>query len=239
MAPSPRLSITPSEYVQRERKSIVLLTFAFIAVSALVHLVLSAIYPQFPIKSAQPEQTPQTVVIDRWPKPTPVPTLPPTPTPTPPPRVQIRETPQVQRSANPAASAQPIKPPVVDHRGQATGPPVVVIPTGGPGTRTTPVPDTSPQPMQTFAPCRMVRKIEPNYPDWVKNAGIQGVVAVVIAIGSDGRVQSAHVGASSGNAALDQAAVDAARASTYDCPLLSDRPETDLYQVIYTFRLDS
>lgn len=85
----------------------------------------------------------------------------------------------------------------------------------------------------------MLRKIQPDYPEFVKSAGIQGTASVIVAIGPDGQVQSARIGESSSNASLDNAALAAARASTYSCPPAQGRPGTELYQVIYQFKLDS
>jgi TonB family protein len=84
----------------------------------------------------------------------------------------------------------------------------------------------------------MLRKVQPDYPDSVKGAGIQGTTIVIVAIGPDGQVVSARVGDSSGNSTLDNAAVAAARASSYACPPTASH-QTDLYQVIYVFSLDS
>lgn len=53
-------------------------------------------------------------------------------------------------------------------------------------------------------------RAQPNYPSSARDAGIQGTVRIRFLIGKDGHVESASVAASSGNAALDQAAVDAA-----------------------------
>ena len=85
----------------------------------------------------------------------------------------------------------------------------------------------------------MTRKIQPDYPDWIKSAGIQGTAIVILSMAPNGEVLSARIGDSSGNAGLDQAALNAARASAYACPAETGRGGPDLYQVIYTFRLDS
>ena len=98
-------------------------------------------------------------------------------------------------------------------------------------------PPTTAEPEQTFAPCRIVRKVEPLYPDVVKHESVQGVASVIILIGPNGEALSARIGESSGSRALDDAALAAARASSYQCPPATGR-QAELYQVIYQFSLD-
>lgn len=56
-----------------------------------------------------------------------------------------------------------------------------------------------------------IRAVEQNYPKLLKDAGIGGQVTVWILIGTDGTVEKTQVQRSSGHAALDEAAVRAAR----------------------------
>lgn len=58
-------------------------------------------------------------------------------------------------------------------------------------------------------PPRVVSATQPKYPSSARNAGIEGVVGVKMLVGSDGRVEEATVIRSSGNADLDDAAVNA------------------------------
>jgi protein TonB len=237
MAPRLRASESPSEYSHRERKAIVLLTLAFIVLSTLAHFVLGALYPAFPKPHAAGPVPEQTLLIDvEAPRPTPLPLR---PTPTPPP-VHVAVAPQAAQTGKPAS--RPIaKPPTLPRTGgKGSTPPGDDTPgSPGPVAPESPVPSTPPEPLASFAPCRMTRKIQPDYPDWAKSAGIQGTAIVILSLGPDGQVLSAHIGESSGNAALDQAALVAARASAYACPAGTGSGVPDLYQVIYTFRLDS
>ena len=237
MAPTARTPESLLEYSQRERKAIVLLTLAFIVLSALVHFGLGALYKPLP-QVADTKPQPHESMI--WVMETPTP-LPPPPTPTPVPvfrRAQPHQQPQVRTSPDISQTQPPVVTPSMGPgTGETSGP--------GPGPSTGPatgngnqtvVPTEPPEPV--FAPCRMVRRIQPDYPEGVKSAGIQGTTIVVVAIGPDGQVVSARVGESSGNSTLDNAAVAAARASTYACPPTASH-QTDLYQVIYVFSLDS
>ncbi|MGM9583118.1 MAG: energy transducer TonB [Phascolarctobacterium sp.] len=58
-------------------------------------------------------------------------------------------------------------------------------------------------------PPRLVSSVQPKYPSSARNAGIQGVVGVKMLVGVDGKVQEAFVVRSSGNNALDEAALAA------------------------------
>jgi len=55
----------------------------------------------------------------------------------------------------------------------------------------------------------------PTYPDMARTAGIEGQTVVEALVGTDGTVGDARVLKSSGNASLDQAAVDAAMRATF------------------------
>ncbi|MCC8158853.1 MAG: TonB family protein [Phascolarctobacterium sp.] len=55
----------------------------------------------------------------------------------------------------------------------------------------------------------MVRSRQPNYPGSARSASIEGTTTVRILVGYEGEVESVVVAESSGNAALDAAAVDA------------------------------
>jgi periplasmic protein TonB len=236
MAPSLHASESPSEYSKRERKAIVLLTLAFVVLSTIAHFALGALYRPLPQPhdiAPQPHESTTWGRLDRQPAPT--------PTPTPPPSVRVVATTRPMPTGRPAHTRAPIaKPPSLPgqgDKGPASGSDAPGSP--GPVAPESPQPSAPPEPAASFAPCRMTRKIQPDYPDWIKQAGIQGTAIVILSLGPNGDVLSARVGDSSGNAALDQAALAAARASGYECPPNTGRGGSDLYQVIYTFRLDS
>lgn len=54
------------------------------------------------------------------------------------------------------------------------------------------------------------RRVQPDYPSSARAAGISGTVRIRFLIGKDGSVESATISSSSGNADLDQAALNAA-----------------------------
>lgn len=55
----------------------------------------------------------------------------------------------------------------------------------------------------------MLKSRQPSYPSSARSASIEGTTTVRILVGYDGEVESVVVAESSGNAALDAAAVDA------------------------------
>jgi protein TonB len=57
----------------------------------------------------------------------------------------------------------------------------------------------------------VVRTVKPEYPEIPKKAGIEGKVYLQLLIDHDGHVMRVEVARSSGNSALDEAAVDAAK----------------------------
>ena len=58
-------------------------------------------------------------------------------------------------------------------------------------------------------PPRLLKSRQPSYPSSARSASIEGTTTVRILVGYDGEVESVVVAESSGNAALDAAAVDA------------------------------
>lgn len=73
-------------------------------------------------------------------------------------------------------------------------------------------PPEPPAPDPVFLPPSLKVDCAPVYPPAVRRAGIQGTVRVRVEVEADGGVRSAEVAVSSGNAALDAAAVEAAAA---------------------------
>ena len=58
-------------------------------------------------------------------------------------------------------------------------------------------------------PPRVVSAVQPKYPSSARSAGVEGVVGVKMLVNASGKVEEAFVVRSSGNAALDEAAVAA------------------------------
>ncbi len=58
-------------------------------------------------------------------------------------------------------------------------------------------------------PPRVVYSVQPKYPSAARSQGIEGTAAVKMLVSADGKVQEAFIARSSGNAALDEAALAA------------------------------
>ncbi len=234
----PGQSESESQFIKRERKSIALFSVAFIAVSAITHFALGGLGAGIHFPTPTPEPV-QTVIIERRPAtPTPAPPTPtPAPTPTPPPQ---RQQPQrQQQQAHHVATIRVVRQHPQDH----TGTPVPTLPTDalpGPSDRGTSAPPTA-APVAgdsgVIKDATFLNKIEPAYPDFCRESGIQGVVVVLVTLGPEGRVLDVHVEQPSTCGAMDQAALAAARRSTYTAPLVDGRPATQTYRIVYTFQL--
>lgn len=62
---------------------------------------------------------------------------------------------------------------------------------------------------RSILPPRILRRIEPSYPEQARKEGVEGVVKVKIEVTADGKANAVWVSGSSGNALLDEAAVQA------------------------------
>jgi periplasmic protein TonB len=114
----------------------------------------------------------------------------------------------------------------------ASAPPA---PTAGPATAP-PAPTPTPRPACAVPnkDAVLTRGVEPEYPEIARQQGAVGTTQVKVTLTATGGVSAATVYKSSGNAALDNAAVAAARASSY-------APETENCAPIagsYLFRAD-
>ncbi len=76
---------------------------------------------------------------------------------------------------------------------------------------------------------------QPDFPDADRERGEHGTSVVLVTIDPKGNVVSASVGTSSGYAALDRAAVAAARSSQFVAPKINGHPATETYRVVYDF----
>lgn len=68
---------------------------------------------------------------------------------------------------------------------------------------------------EVFVPPSFLSRHEPVYPERARRAGVEGVVGVRIALAADGSVRQVELTQSSGSRLLDEAALAAARASTF------------------------
>lgn len=81
-----------------------------------------------------------------------------------------------------------------------------------------------------------VVKLTPTYPQAAVKADIQGRVIVAITVGWNGRLLASSIRSSSGSTLLDDAALDAARESTYRAPTLDGIAIQRNYTILYVFR---
>ena len=84
-----------------------------------------------------------------------------------------------------------------------------------------------------------VKKVRPEFPAAALAVGAQGPAIVVITVGTEGRVTHAKILQSSGNAALDQAAKNAARASIFTPARRYGQAQARQYQIEYMFMIEN
>jgi protein TonB len=83
----------------------------------------------------------------------------------------------------------------------------------------------------------LVRAVEPRYPDLAREAGVEGTVKVQILVGLDGRVIRAIIAPHGSIPMLDEAALEAARASVFTPALANGKPVKVWVGQQYRFRL--
>jgi len=84
---------------------------------------------------------------------------------------------------------------------------------------------------------RFAHQVQPDYPEIAKEQGAQGTAVVFATVGPKGNVISTHIDQSTGNKLLDQAALSAARESSFAAPEINGRAATETYRIVYTFAL--
>jgi TonB family protein len=84
---------------------------------------------------------------------------------------------------------------------------------------------------------RFTHQVQPEYPAIAKDQGATGTAVVLATIGPDGKVISAKIDQSTGNRMLDEAALDAAKASGFEPPIINGKPATETYRLVYNFTL--
>jgi TonB family protein len=90
---------------------------------------------------------------------------------------------------------------------------------------------------EIFVPPAFRARQEPAYPERARRAGVVGVVGVRIALAADGTVRQVEVTASSGSRLLDEAALEAARASTFAPATRNQAPVESEAVANYRFEL--
>jgi len=83
----------------------------------------------------------------------------------------------------------------------------------------------------------LVRSVEPRYPDLAREAGIEGTVTVQMLVGLDGRVLRAIIAPRGSVPMLDEAALEAARATVFTPALADGHPVQVWVSQKYLFRL--
>jgi len=84
-----------------------------------------------------------------------------------------------------------------------------------------------------------INRVQPQYPSICIDQGASGRVVVDVTIGPDGSLVSAVLGQTSGFPCIDDAALAAAKESTYEPSEVDGRPATQTYLIVYDFTLDS
>jgi protein TonB len=180
------------------------------------------------------------VEVDLIAAPEPAVEQPPAPTPPPP------EPPPPPLEPTPIPEPQPVPPPEPKPKPKPSAPAPATKPAEIPRNRvpTKPAPASSIPGIAAGKPVGPDRahatfrhRVEPPYPDAARQSGLAGRVVVQISISPAGEVIGARVTTSSGNPALDEAAVRAARASTYWPKTIAGTPLSDTVLVPYNFRL--
>lgn len=90
---------------------------------------------------------------------------------------------------------------------------------------------------EVFVPPAFRARQEPAYPERARRAGVAGVVGVRIALAADGTVRAVELTASSGSRLLDEAALAAARASTFEPATRNQAPVESEAVANYRFEL--
>jgi protein TonB len=233
------MTAPPPLFSKREKYSLVLCSFAFIAFSGVVHTMIGSmgegLMPHFTV---QVTPSPQTIIIipgpKHTPKPTPTPHITSTP---PPPKVTPPTVPAVHPPKNNARDNHDIGPTEAPYVVPTT--PVVVTPSAPPATPTA-QPSAAPTPNAPVVidESRFKYKAPLEYPPIAMQQNIEGTVVVLVTIGPDGTLLSATIDVSSGNASLDEAALNAARASLYTPYLANGVPTEQQYKIVYDFQLN-
>ncbi len=90
---------------------------------------------------------------------------------------------------------------------------------------------------EVFVPPAFRARQEPAYPERARRAGVAGVVGVRILLAADGSVRQVELTTSSGSRLLDEAALEAARASTFEPATRNRAPVASEAVASYRFEL--
>ncbi len=90
---------------------------------------------------------------------------------------------------------------------------------------------------EVFVPPAFRVRQEPAYPERARRAGVAGIVGVRIVLAADGSVREVELTASSGSRLLDEAALEAARSSTFEPATLGRAAVASEADASYRFEL--
>jgi protein TonB len=126
---------------------------------------------------------------------------------------------EVPLATAPVAASPAVVAPVVaaEPNGVSVAPPVPVV--------------------EVFVPPAFRARQEPAYPERARRAGVAGTVSVRIVLAADGTVRQVELTASSGSRLLDEAALEAARASTFAPATRNQAPVESEAVANYRFEL--
>jgi len=236
---------TPAPLMPSERARSFILWAFLISIAA--HFLVGGLMPYKANFNKEQEVekvsvTKKTKIVVPTPPPTPTPP-PPTPPPkqTPPPITSTQPPPQVKLKVEPpktksvgadsSSENQYVAPKNGSENGNpngtvATGPPA---PTAGPATAP---PAPTPTPRSCAQPnlgATTTQAVPPDYPDIARQQGAAGSTLVRVTLDAQGHVLAASIYKSSGNMALDNSAMQAAKASRYRAEVVDCVPTGGQY----------
>ena len=220
------------------KRAHVRIIYVAFAISIAGHFLIGPLV-HFKFVDAAPEPKPGHIIIVR--------VIPPKPKPTKPP-IQQRTTAQrpVARPAHPAAPRVANKDNknvgTTEPRGPAgPGPigPITDGPNPGPvvasaGPPPTPSPTPKPVCSAPYVEAATIEKYAPEMPEIAKEQGLSGSAQVEVNLSASGQVTAAKIYVSTGSTALDNAAIEAARRTTYTPKIV----DCDRVPGSYLFRVD-
>lgn len=244
--PAPRKS--ESRYITTSERVGNFILLAFL-ISVVIHFAVGAFLPNLAKQHENNEvekvsQTRRIKVRVPTPPPKPTPTPPPTPTPNP------KSTPPPKK---PVAQPKPLKVNLVhttsNQAGASTENTVAQPKSGsengapaGTGNSTAAPPPETPKPAcaNPNVEASVTNAVQPDYPESARDLGLGAVsVEVEVTVGPSGNLVSASVYKSASNMAIDQAALRAARQSTYSPKLINCQPTTGNYLFRADFQPDT
>jgi TonB family protein len=217
-------------------------------ISLVVHFVLIPIFPR--MTQHNEEQTVEKVsvtkkIVVKVPTPPPPTPTPPPPKTTPPPKQQPKTQPKVRlkiqppkTTSNNASTSETTTKYVPPVTGSENGNPSGTVASAAPAPPAPTEPPGTPKPAckTPYQDATATNPVTPDYPDSAREMGLGEVqVTVEVTIGPSGNLQDAKIAQSGNNMAIDQAALSAARQSTYAPKIVNCQPVVGTYLFKVTF----